>query len=268
MPLISSADGKIYYQVKGDGPDLVLLHGLSRSSQYWQGFDRLMSKHFRTITIDFRGLGKSKANVPWSISLSDFAQDVLKVLDQLRINSTHILGLSLGGMVSMLLGVKFPTRVDSLIIVNSSAAGTGVSRVYPMVMPTIFISTLLRRHDQIMKICVGNSFSAEQKAKALKQWQKIQEQEGIPYLTTIKQLLAAMRFNIKDGLTELSRPTTIVHGSHDRFVSYKNSQMLANILPNAKLVCIPGAGHEISLDHPLKLRDVIIDHCAALKMQD
>ena len=104
MPELKRDNGSIYYEVSGDGPPLVCLRGLGRSIRHWLGYDQDLAKHFRVLAIDMRGMGRT--TVPHSItdSMYDLAGDVVDVMTEVGFDQTHVMGVSLGGMVTLAMG--------------------------------------------------------------------------------------------------------------------------------------------------------------------
>ena len=131
MSLLRTENGSIFYEIKGDGPRVTILRGLSRSSKYWLGFDEILAEHCEVLIVDHRGLGQSTVKMSWMDSISDIADDICEVWNFLGWEKSHLFGLSLGGMVVMDLAARFPERVSSLIVANSSARDSGLLRIAP-----------------------------------------------------------------------------------------------------------------------------------------
>ena len=120
MPIIQAESLRTYYEQVGEGEALVFIHGLGSSSADWQFQAAFFKDHFRTITYDVRGHGKSeKAKGPYNVPL--FAKDLLELFDELDVEKAHIVGLSMGGWIAFQFAVDYPERVRSLTIVNSWA---------------------------------------------------------------------------------------------------------------------------------------------------
>jgi 3-oxoadipate enol-lactonase len=122
MPVLENKGKKIYYELTGHGEQtLVFIHGLGSQGIDWRPQIEFFSKHYRCLALDLRGHGKSSKNKSDSYQITDFAADVKDLLESLSINSAHLIGISLGGMVAF----EFATNpassklVKSLTIVNS-----------------------------------------------------------------------------------------------------------------------------------------------------
>ena len=247
--------GYINYQVTGEGKPVVMLRGLGRTVRHWLGYDRYLAKHFQVVTLDNRGLGRSKCRVPWDVTISDMAEDVVRVLDHLEIDSAHFMGISLGGMIALALGLNHPDRCRSLTIINSSIGGELTLR---LTVPALMkLARNLRDPHKINEVLadllVSPDLPEKRRTKMMAEWVTIIEQEGMPYLTTLKQLAAAARFKVAADLRAMRVPTLVVYGTDDRFVPIVNSLMIHRSIPGAKMVKIDGGGHELMTDRPAEL---------------
>jgi len=111
-------DLKLHYQQHGRGEPLVLLHGLGSSSYDWEFQVPAFSKYYRVIAPCLRGFGDSD-KPPGPYSISQYAHDVIDLLDHLGIARCHVLGFSMGGAIAFQMAVDQPERLHSLIVVNS-----------------------------------------------------------------------------------------------------------------------------------------------------
>ncbi|MBM4251080.1 MAG: alpha/beta hydrolase [Deltaproteobacteria bacterium] len=262
MGIVASGDGSLYYEVHGSGQPVVLLRGLGRTVKHWLGYEQQLAKHARVITIELRGMGLSNQRYRWRDDLFANADDVIKVLDHLQIDKAHVAGISLGGMVALAAGLKFPERVQSLIVMNTSIAGQRTLRLSPK--GVLVLSQIVRYRDErfhaaLVDVLVSPSSDPAHKSELSKAYAEIAEMHGFGAVTVIKQLLGAGRFLVKRRLKKLSIPTLVVYGSDDQFVPNINSQKLAKLLPMAEVIEIEGAGHEIPADKPDELTAVISD---------
>ncbi|NRA44143.1 MAG: alpha/beta hydrolase [Oligoflexales bacterium] len=269
MPYVDSTRGKVYYNVIGDGPPLLMLHGLSRSSRHWEGFDKQLAQNFKVITVDSPGIGRSHGNLGWKDSTTYLAEEASFVLKHLGIERAHLFGMSLGGMVALTFGLNHPHLTESLIVANTSTSGLNTLRVYPQAIGAMAIGAVIPRflHPIMVHMCTCPETSKPQKQGFIDKWKSIDEEEGVRYLSTIKQLLIATKFRKGIGLGQLSKPTLIVYGQKDRFVPPANSHALFNLLPKAELKPILGTGHEIIIEKPRELADSIVSFVDGLERQ-
>ena len=259
MPTIKVSGGEIFYEVKGKGEPLVLLRGLGRSSRYWLGFDECMAESFRVVTIDHRGVGRSTVDFFWHNSIEDLAHDVELVLNQVGINSAHIFGLSLGGMVAMALAAESPDRCRSLMVANSSSADYLQFRINPLSIAKLGISTFGGKLHESLKLSVTTDKIDRRIGHLVGQeWDDIRDEEGFPMETILKQIKAALNFHIKGRLDGRVVPTLILYGNQDHFVPKANSKRLHKLIPYSELRLVRGVGHEISIGREDQLRELIL----------
>lgn len=261
MPTAPAGRHHISYQTHGDGPPVVMLRGLARSTSHWLGYEKELAKHCQVVTIDSRGIGKTTYPLALSNSLFDLADDVVTVLDKLKISKAHILGVSLGGMVTLAAGIKHSERCHSLITLNTSIARQKTLRLSPAGIWAIAQGLLSRDqakiHHNLANILTATEYSNEKKHKAAEQFRQIAEREGLYVRTALKQLILAARFDISKYIDKLNMPILLIYGEDDRFVPNINTIKIKSLLPHAHLLAISAAGHEISMDQPDALKMAI-----------
>ena len=114
MPLAKVGDISLCYKVSGDGQPLIVINGFGGAQNALFALVRAFAKHYRVVTFD-------KPIGPYSISM--MAGDTIGLMDFLRIDKAHLIGLSMGGMIAQEMAIDHPQRVDKLIICSTSAGG-------------------------------------------------------------------------------------------------------------------------------------------------
>lgn len=250
MPLLARAGGHIHYERQGRGEPLVILRGLSRSVRHWLGYEQDLAAHFDVVTIELRGIGQSTTPWTWKTSMFDIADDVTAVLDAENIPKAHIMGVSLGGMITLACGLKHPERCLSVVMVNTSIAGQFVPRLSARAVIAIVDAARRRdptHHKPMVDLLVGDDCSPDVRRAVTEKYATIGAEDGLYGATAVRQLASAGRFHVKRQLKQLKPPALIVYGTHDRLVPNLNSRKLAALIPNATLIPLRG-GHELSLD--------------------
>ena len=116
-----------FFIEKGQGEALILLHGNSENSEYFQGQIDEFAHYYHVYAIDTRGHGKSpRGNAPFTIR--QFAGDLLAFMDAHQINNAHLLGFSDGGNIALVFALKYPDRVNRLILNGANLDAKGVKR--------------------------------------------------------------------------------------------------------------------------------------------
>lgn len=261
MAMLDVQGGVISYDTVGNGDPVVILRGLGRTVKHWLGYEQQLAQNFQVITIDHRGVGASTAPCRWGTSIYDLADDVAAVLDKLAIERAHIMGVSLGGMVTLAMGVRHAHRCKSLVTVNTSIAGQRVLRL-SIPAATAIVTGLASRselHDKLVDVLVGTDIDAGGRKDIARRYAEIEKNDGIFVNTVAKQLVAASRFMVAGKLRTMKVPTLVVYGTEDRFVPNLNSRRLMDYLPDAKIVSVRGGGHELTLDKGPELTAILCD---------
>jgi pimeloyl-ACP methyl ester carboxylesterase len=253
MPITSLPDIKLHYDVFGEGMPLLLIHGLGSSGRDWEFQVSDFARNYQVITIDLRGHGKSgKPTGPYSIPL--FAADTVQFLKEINIQRTHILGISLGGMVAYQLGLDWPELVSSLTIVNSS--------------PELVIRTIrdrLRIWQRFMIVrflglgkmgeVLANRFFLDPAQEEIRQVfiERWAQNDKSAYLEAMKALFS---WSVVERLGDIQCPTLLVSAEFDYLPSPKDAGYLMKI-PQARLVVIEGARHALPAEKPVEFNIVV-----------
>lgn len=248
MPKIEFEDFEIYYESHGTGEPLVLISGFASGVWNWNWQIEDLSKDFQVLTFDPRGIGKSKTENKIdleNLSMSVFAEDVLRILDELQIERAHVLGASFGGFVAQNFALSFPERLNKLILACTSFGGT--HHVAPdLEILMAFASTdEMNTKDKIRKFMIP-AFTSEFKenhSETIEEVCRLREESMVPENVYKAQLIAATTFDYEISVREIENETLIITGDEDLVVPVQNSVNLAKKMPNAKLEIIENGSH-------------------------
>jgi 3-oxoadipate enol-lactonase len=261
MASVQTRNGDIYYEISGTGNVLVvLICGMGRSSQHWIGLDGLATdERLKVLKWDPRGTGNSSAAVPWSLTIEDLAEDLFQIMDDAQIESAHIVGLSLGGMVALAAARLCAERTRSIQLMNSSVGGFRIPRITHQALMAM---TAVHKaqddfNDGLLSRLAGDRLSEEQRNEILTRWRGISEDRRRLSLTVAKQLLAASRFQVARDLGQLNLPVHVLVGTADQWVPPTNSFLLHQAIPASRLSVFAGGGHELMLDRGSEVCDVL-----------
>ncbi|WP_040204616.1 alpha/beta fold hydrolase [Neobacillus jeddahensis] len=246
MPITKSNGIDLYYEVHGEGEPLLLIMGLSLNSKSWFRTVPALSKDYQVIIFDNRGVGlSSKPNTPYSIEL--MAEDARSVLDAVGVESAHVYGISMGGMIAQKLAIKHPQRIKSLILGCTTSGG--VNHVQPgadvsMLMLSRGSSTATPEEMAwaTAPILYSQAFIEKHHDLVAEDIQKRIELPIQPYAYML-QLQACLAHDCYNEIDQIQIPTLVIHGDSDRLVPYENGITLAEKIPNAEFLTIEGAGH-------------------------
>lgn len=261
MPFVENRGAKIYWDEQGEGPPVLLIMGLGYPSDMWHRTRPVLAAHYRTIALDNRGAGRSDVPAgPYPIEL--MASDAAAVLDAAAVNSAHVFGVSMGGMIAQEFALQYPKRVQSLILGCTAAGGP----------------TAMRAETEARELLINRSnMSREEAAEAAVPFiydpatprERIDEDLAVrrhwmsrpdAYIAQLQGILAWEAYS---RLSQISAPTLVIHGKCDRLVPPGNSELIAARIPGAKLVMLPKASHLFATDQPQAAHLAILDFLAA-----
>jgi pimeloyl-ACP methyl ester carboxylesterase len=251
------------YDVRGRGSPLVLIQGVGVGRWGWEPVADRLARRFQVITIDNRGIGASDT-APGHYSTRMMADDVLAVLDDAGIQQASVVGTSLGGMIAQELALAHPERVDKLVLVATIPGGPR-SRPMPLGTSYLFASAplmtsqaklrefvqktlgpaTLRRRPRIARRLAARNLAHPQSESA---WRA--------------QIAAGMLFNPLGRQRRITQPTLVVQGTADQVVAPDNAEVLAGLLPNARVQRFHGAGHLLYWEQPRRFVRVVTDFLA------
>lgn len=265
MPSIEIASGLTIHYIdlnqNGD-PVLLMLHGLGATGESWQlQFPPLVDSGFRVLAPDMRGFGKSSypggSNDP-----GQMAHDMVEFLEHLRIKTSHLIGISMGGTVALQLILNYPSLVESLVLTNTFAKlrPDKVSLWFFYLARLILVHTvgINRQADYVASRLFPDAQQAELRELFIAQ---ILQANPHGYRSTLRSY---SRYDLSDQVREIKVPTLIVTGEKDSVVPPAAKAELANQLPNAQHVIIPDAGHAIIVEQPEAYNRVLLDFLQAL----
>jgi 3-oxoadipate enol-lactonase len=260
MPFVENQGAKLYWDEQGSDEPLLLIMGLSYPSYMWHRSRPVLLKSYRTIALDNRGVGQSDAP-PGVYSIALMASDAAAVLDAAGIESAHIFGASMGGMIAQELALRYPSRVRSLILGCTAAGGPHAAQAESAALQTLMRRDLTPEESKeaIIPFIYDPATSRE----------RIDEDMAIRmkwYPTPqgyLGQLQGIFGWEAYSRLAEITAPTLVIHGESDRLVPPANARLIAERIPNAKLVLIPHASHIFETDQPAAAHRAILEFLAA-----
>lgn len=232
-----------------DGEPLLLVHGLAGSSlTEWYQVAPLLSEKRRIVMIDHRGHGLS-ARADLRYEVSDVADDVSAVLDELGIASIDVVGYSMGGVIAQSLAARNPGRVSRLVLMATFAAHPGRDEWLRR------LGTLLARGWERIsgmgtsEVRGGYLIATGAVAPRHKRW-LWRESLRRDVESGAQASLALLRFDSRDWVGKLGIETLVVIPTDDFLVPPRWQYELASLIPGARIAEISGAGHELVWTHP------------------
>ncbi len=248
---------EIYYETTGTGPHLVLVEGLGVATWIWEKQAPEFAKHFTAVVYDNRGVGKSdKPPGPYSISM--MADDLAGLLDSLKISKAHILGISMGGFIAQDFALRYPQKVDRLVLVSTSAGGPDHVPMAPEVLAQMFATNGSPRELTRKKLALAYSNAFMQDSLEIEHLIDLRLADSQPPHAYMAQAMAGAAFNLSDKVRQIQSPCLIMAATGDRLVPVANAHNLAKKIPQSQLNIYEGYGHQFFVEIAKEFnRDVI-----------
>ena len=255
MAVLKRGEARIYYETYGEGAGewVTLVNGSSRSSSDFRAFARVLVENgYRVLTPDNRGAGRTES---WpEFTLADIAEDIAAIWDELGVDRSHLLGISLGGMISQTLAGAYPDRVASLSLVSTSPTarylhpGNQLDSATPedveREMTKYFSPGFIARNQLLYKSMLKET------GKAYNDPVSRERARG--------QRRATQGFDFVGRLGELTMPALVVHGDADEVIEIAAVDAFRQGLPHAQVAIFEGAGHLLLVEAPKRLYETVV----------
>ncbi len=280
---------ELCYDTFGDpkDPAMLLIMGLGSQMIRWADVlcEQLAALGFWVIRYDNRDVGKSTkfedAGVPNVIALRfqreqgepmdvpykvlDMAQDAVGLLDELKVDAAHVVGVSMGGMIAQAVAIHYPERVRTLTSIMSATGNPNLPPPKPEALMLLQQAPPTTRDEYIeyavnrQRILCGTRYPIDEtyvRDLAARSFDRGIYPEG-----TARQLAAVLASgNRKPALQAVKIPTLVIHGDADPLVPVEGGKDTAGAIPGAKLVIIEGMGHDIPASLAPQIIKPIIEH--------
>ncbi len=264
--LLRTGATEIGYEVYGEtGPWVTFSHSLGCNREMWAEQRNLLADGYRVLTYDLRGHGESTA-FDEDGSLELFADDLKHLLDELGVTSSHFVGVSIGAMIGQTMALKYPERIASLTLANSSsrtrdeALPAWRSRIDQaremgigsLAMPSLqrwFPDEFVRAHSELVE-ALARTFS---------------ETSRNGFIACSK---AIMGLNTTGELHRISVPTLIIAGTEFQGATVDDAREMSERIDGATLAVIEGAGHLSNIDHATPFNQFLLKFLDEVSSQD
>jgi pimeloyl-ACP methyl ester carboxylesterase len=248
---------RLFYEVKGTGPALVLIHGGQMDSRMWDDQFSVLAKEFSVLRYDVRGYGGSFQ----PDQLYSDADDLAGLLDYLKVKNTHVVGLSLGGRIALDFALAYPQRVKSLTLAGPGLAGYEAphSEEADVRMWNLVKAARDEGPDKITELWLKDPFMAPamEQARLVPRLQRLARENahswlGNPVLQRSPKPLAAKR------LDEIKVATLLILGNRDVPQAQATIETLEKGISGSKKVVIKGAGHMVNMEKPEEFNEALL----------
>jgi len=255
MAFTENQGARIYWGEEGSGAPVLLIMGLGWASNMWHRTRPVVAARYRVVSFDNRGAGRSSVPAgPYSIAA--MASDAAAVLDAASVESAHVVGASMGGMIAQEFALQYPTRVLSLTLACTAPGGPQAEHPGQDAMEVLFRTGLTP--EERARLIVPFIYDSRTPQERIQQdLAVLSELYPIPegFFAQLQAILVWEAYSRLDGI---HTPTLVIHGLNDRLVPPGNSDLIAARIPGARLVKLADAGHIFFTDQPEESHAILL----------
>jgi pimeloyl-ACP methyl ester carboxylesterase len=246
MPYTEAPGFRMEYETHGEGDPLLLINGLGSDRSEWLFQFPEFAERFLVIAFDNRGAGGSDTP-PGPYSTAQMADDAAALLAHLGVDRAHVLGVSLGGMIAQEVALRHPDRVGKLVLACTAPGGEGSVRPAPEVLKSFVLSPGADMQEEIRRVVpfLYSEGYRRDHPEEVEEFVRRRLATPVSAQSNAWQLAAAVGHAAWDRLTTIGAKTLVIAGDGDKVVPTVNSRRIAQRIPGAKLVILPGAPHRL-----------------------
>jgi len=257
MPHLTTDDGvKLYYEDTGKGIPVVFVHEFAGDTRAWESQVRYFARYYRCITYNARGYPPSDVPPADKYSQERARDDIRSVLDALRIDKAHVVGLSMGGFATLHFGFTYPQRARSLVIAGCGYGAEPDKRA----QFAAEAEASAKRFEEITMAKAAEAYAlgptrVQHQNRDPRGWREFADQlaehstEGAARTMRGVQAKRPSLYELVDKMKQISAPTLIMTGDED-WPCLEPGLLMKKTIPTAGLVVMPNAGHNINLEDP------------------
>jgi pimeloyl-ACP methyl ester carboxylesterase len=261
---------EVAFRRGGEGPVLLLLHGIAGSSGTWIPAMRLLQNDYSLLAPDFLGHGRS-AKPLGDYSLGNHASGIRDFLHLLGVERVTVVGQSFGGGVAMQFAYQFPELCERLVLVDAGGLGREVSWILRLctlpgaeyVMPVLFPSFVRAWGDAVSGFLRDRGIQHPRAAEMWRSFRSLTEAENRrAFVRTMRAVIdpGGQSVSARDRLYLAAHmPTLIVWGDQDRIIPLDHAYDAHEAIPNSRLEVLRGVGHFPHVEDPVRFVEILRD---------
>lgn len=263
MPTIQVGSHTAYYDDLGAGHPLLLLTGLGSTRFGWWKQIEPFSRKYRVINMDNRDAGDSAlATAPYTIA--DMAEDTAGVINYLNLGPTHIMGISMGGMIAQELTIRHPDMVSKLVLVSTTAGGPESVNAKPEILAMLMGAggeDAEARVRQTYTAIAGEGYMMghPQDLEEIVRHSKAKPMSAESFQRQTMAIFGHYRQGVADQLDQITAPTLVIHGDYDPLIPYPNGKYLAEHIQGVRFSTYAGVGHLPMIEDPERFNREVIE---------
>ena len=274
MPFITTTDNvKLHVEEAGEGKPIVFVHEFGGDQRSWEPQVRFFSRRYRCITFNARGYPPS--DVPDDLELYSQARavdDIRDVMDALKIDRAHVVGLSMGGFATVHFGMTYPDRTESLVV---AAAGYGAEKQYEDYFRGVSMEVARQFEAQGSEgFSHTYGMAAARIAFHLKDprgWAEFRQMlgehsaKGSAYTMRGVQARRPSIYDLEDRLKQMMAPTLVVVGDEDDHC-LQPGLFMKRVIPASGLAVMPKTGHTLNLEEPALFNSLMAEFLSQVEL--
>ena len=253
---------ELHHVRRGTGEPLLLIQGMSGTHVSWgDPFLEALEGDFDLVAYDHRGIGFSPpTGTPFTIA--ELADDAAALLDRLGWDSAHVMGISMGGMVAQELALRHPQRIRTLTLGCTYCGGPGSSLAGPEVLQELGVAQMSGDLDVAIeagyRLNTSEAFRADPSHYAA--FREMAVAVPAKIATIMLQMQAIGGHDTQSRLPQIDLPTLVIHGTEDRMLPFANGELIASLIPGARLELLDGVAHMFWWEQPERSAELLRQH--------
>ena len=253
MPFVTTRGARIHYTRAGSGPVVLLIQGAGVIGEGWRPQVERLASEYTLITFDNRGLGRSTLDHKASVAIEDMATDALAIMDAERVDTFHVAAHSMGGLIAQALALRARPRVKSLALLCTFVRGAEAARLSPAMMLTALrmrLGTRRMRREAFLDLVMPPAYlrRVDRAALAADLASLFGHDLASQPWFVMQQVGAMRKYDTAARWAELAGiPTLVASAVHDRIALPQYGRELASLIPGARYVEYPDAGHAVTI---------------------
>jgi len=255
MAILELSDVSLYYEDRGTGEPVLLLHGLGGACRDWEPQQRFFEPSHRVIAFDVCGHGQSaKPKGPYS--LAQFGRHTAELIRRVVGEPVHLVGLSMGGMIAFQVAVDAPDLVRTMTIVNSGPELVPRNLTERMALWSRVAIVRWFGLEKMGQILAPRLFpNPDQGAERARFLERFLTNDRAAYLATLRALIG---WRVTPSIGAIRIPTLVVASELD-YTPPERKEEYVRLMPNAKMVVVPDAHHGLPMEDPETFNEVLAE---------
>lgn len=264
MPYVDRGDAQLWWDERGAGEPLLLIQGLGYPGDMWFRLLPALAANHRVLWFDNRGTGRTGVpDGPYPVEV--MADDAAAVLDAAGVDAAHVMGVSMGGFISLELTLRHPSCVQSLVLGCTASGGAGFVAGEPEAAAMIAARATMTPQEAAEVAIPFVYASTTSRAYIDEDFAVRMVRPTSPEGYTNQVLGVSQWGGAFERLGDIAVPTLVLSGTADRLVNPENSKVLAGAIPGATLAWLDGASHVFFTDQPRASADAVLDFLARVR---